>query len=166
MNSKKSKGKEDRMSPGIIKAAVEMMKSIIDLTKKTMDFADPEKHAKAVDDLHQGVSDSFGLMREIIQKDETLSADEKLERLKEIAKEEAAAKERCANGIDNHQQKAMAIVKDVFVGFLTAGLSFTPKVIRGIRDALRKDDQLPDAELEEDLAKAYNNQETSKSDKQ
>ena len=157
MNNEKSKT-EKHMNPGIIKAAVEMLKSIIDLTKKAMDFADPEKHAKAVEELHQGVNDSFALMREIIQKDESLSTDEKLKRLKEIAQEEAKAKEHCADGLDNHQQKALAIVKDVFVGFLTAGLAFTPKIIKGMRDALRKNDRLPEDAIEEALETVTNGQ--------
>ena len=124
----------------IVAAASAMLKNVSDLTGKAMEFADPEKHAKNIEKLHQGVDESYKYMREIVQNDESLSTDEKLKRLKEIAEQETETKKRFGDILDNHQEKSMKIAKDVFAGILTAGLSLT---IEGIKDAVKEKKQLP-----------------------
>ena len=140
--------KEERMNPHFLSIAAGMLKGLEDLTSKAMDFIDQEKQTKSINQLHEGVSDSYALMREIVKNDESLSSDEKIEKLKEIANEERIAKEHCNDIIDNHQEKAARVVKDVFAGFLTAGLSFTPRLIKGIKEAVNDKAQLPSETIE------------------
>ena len=139
------------MNPILIQKAGEMFKDLVSLTHKTMDYADAEKHVKNVQDMHKGSDECFRLMRDIIQNDPHMDAAEKLDRLAIIEEKERAAKEHYGEMLDQHQAKAMAIVKDVFIGFLTAGVYFMPKIIAQIKSELKTKDQIPPAPVQEVL---------------
>lgn len=127
----------------IIKSAIEMLNKLVDLAHKVIEAQDPEKYTKAVDTLHGGVGDAFKMMREIIEKDTTLSVDEKLEKLKKLAEDEEAAKKRCGEAIEGHSEKVAKVSLDVLKGFLTCGLSFTPAIAKSVKNALSKGEDIP-----------------------
>ena len=129
------------MGAGIIKAAIEMVKSLSELSTKVIEAGDPEKYVESVEKLHNGVDESYAMMRNIVENDTKLSTEEKLEKLKEIAEGEQKAKEKCGEALDGHREKTAKIALDVLKGFLTCGLSFTPALIKSIKNALEgKDD--------------------------
>lgn len=129
------------MGAGIIKAAIEMVKSLSELSTKVIEAGDPEKYVESVEKLHNGVDESYAMMRNIVENDKKLSTEEKLEKLKEIAEGEQKAKEKCGEALDGHREKTAKIALDVLIGFLTCGLSFTPALIKNIKNALEgKDD--------------------------
>ena len=130
------KKKGSKMSPALIKAAIDMVKSMTDLTAKVIDAGDPKKYAESVEKLHSGVDESYALMRSIVENDNSLSTDEKLEKLKQLAEEEQAAKDKCGEALEGHREKTSKIAIDVLQGFLTCGLSFTPAIIKSIKKAL------------------------------
>lgn len=136
------------MSPGLIKAAIEMIKSMSDLSAKVIDAGDPEKYAKSVEQLHSGVEDSYALMRKIVENDKSLSTDEKLEKLKQLAAEEQEAKDKCGEALEGHREKTAKIALDILQGFLTCGLSFAPAIVKSIKKALegKDDSELIEAE--------------------
>ena len=131
------------MGAGIIKAAIDMIKSLSDLSTKVIEAGDPEKYVESVEKLHQGVDKSYAMMRDIVEKDTELSTEEKLNKLKEIAESEQQAKEKCGEALDGHREKTAKITLDVLKGFLTCGLSFTPAIIKNIKKALEGKD-VPD----------------------
>ena len=136
------------MNPGLIQAAGAMLKDLISLTHKAMDFADAEKHVKCVEELHKGSDTCFRFMRDVVQNDPHMSTAEKLDRLAIIEEKERAAKQHYSKMLDQHQANAMAIVKDVFIGFLTAGIYFVPGIVRQIRSELKKE-QIPATTIQE-----------------
>ena len=66
-----------------------------------------------------------------------------------IEERERAAKEHYSEMPDQHQAKAMSIVKDVFIGFLTAGVYFVPTVIRQFKSELQEKEQIPSETIQE-----------------
>ena len=139
------------MGAGIIKAAIEMVKSLSELSTKVIEAGDPEKYVESVEKLHNGVDESYAMMRNIVENDTKLSTEEKLEKLKEIAEGEQKAKEKCGEALDGHREKTAKIALDVLKGFLTCGLSFTPALIKNIKNALEgmNDPELIDVDTSE-----------------
>ncbi len=139
------------MGAGIIKAAIEMVKSLSELSTKVIEAGDPEKYVESVEKLHNGVDESYAMMRNIVENDTKLSTEEKLEKLKEIAEGEQKAKEKCGEALDGHREKTAKIALDVLKGFLTCGLSFTPALIKNIKNALegKNDPELIDVDTSE-----------------
>ena len=139
------------MGAGIIKAAIEMVKSLSELSTKVIEAGDPEKYVESVEKLHNGVDESYAMMRNIVENDTKLSTEEKLEKLKEIAEGEQKAKEKCGEALDGHREKTAKIALDVLKGFLTCGLSFTPALIKSIKNALegKNDPELIDVDTSE-----------------
>ncbi len=131
-----------------IKAAIDLVKNLSQLSTKVIEAGDPEKYADNVEKLHQGVGESYDLMRRIIEDDKTLSTEEKLERLNRIAIDEQAAKDRCGEALNGHREKTAKIALDVLQGFLTCGLSFTPAIVKKIKSAWNEKDTTPSLEAE------------------
>ncbi len=135
------KKKGEKMSLGLVKSAIDMVNSLSNLTQKVMDAGDPEKYSESIERLHQGVAESYDMMRQIVQNDDSLTADEKIEKLKKIAEDEETSKKKCGEALEGHREKTAQIAITVLKGFLTCGLSFTPAIIKSIKGALDdKDD--------------------------
>lgn len=139
------------MGAGIIKAAIEMVKSLSELSTKVIEAGDPEKYVESVEKLHNGVAESYAMMRNIVDNDTNLSTEEKLEKLQKIAEDEQKSKEKCGEALDGHREKTAKIALDVLKGFLTCGLSFTPALIKSIKNALesKEDPELIDVDTSE-----------------
>lgn len=132
------------MAIPVVQAALEAIKKVADLSIEVTKIGDPDKYTSNVEKLHEGVSDSYRLMREIIEKDETLTSAEKLRKLEKIARDEAKAKKEIGKELDDHRERTAKVVLGVFSGFLTCGLSFTPAIIRSVKKAIEGDGELPD----------------------
>lgn len=137
------------MNPAIIKAAIDMIKSVSDLSKTVVEESDGEKFARGVNELNKGVSDTYTEMRNIIVNDEKLSADEKLERLSALAESEAKSKARCEEAIKGNREHIGKIVLEVFAGLLTCGISFTPAIVNKFKQSIEKGKELPMIECSE-----------------
>lgn len=136
------------MNLKIIQAALSALKSISDLSQKVIDAGDPEKYANSVQTLNQGVDDTYTQMREVIMKSEKFSEEEKLERLQDLAVREAEAKRMCGEAIKGNREHVSKVVLEVFKGFLTCGISFTPAIVKQIQNMIGKGKDIPKLETE------------------
>ncbi len=138
------------MAVVILKAALEALKGITELSKKVIDEGDPEKYAKSVSELNQGVSSSYEAMRNIIINSKSFSDEEKVKRLAELAEQEEASKQKCSEAIRGNRENVAKIAMEVFKGFLTCGISFAPAIVRSFKKALAENgDEESVIELEE-----------------
>ena len=140
---KNTGGKNNKMNPAIIKAAMEMIKSVSDMTKTVVEASDAEKYAQGVNELNKGVSDTYTEMRNIIVNDKNLSADEKLKKLDALAESEAKSKARCEEAIKGNREHVAKIVLEVFAGLLTCGISFAPAIVNKFKQSIEKGTELP-----------------------
>ncbi len=125
------------MAP-LLKIIPELIKSISNLTTKVIDACDPEKHARSVEQLHQGVSDTYDTMRKVIMESKTFSDEEKLQKLAEISKQEENSKERCAEVLKGHREHVSKIAMEVFAGLVTCGISCIPGVTKSFHALMKK----------------------------
>lgn len=153
MSKKKIKNESEKengiMNFKIIKVVLEIFSKIVDLTNKVIDAGDPEKYVKSVQELNKGVSETYAEMRDIISNDPKMSSEEKLKKLQELAECEERAKEKCGEAIIGNRENVAKITLEVLKGLLTCGVSFTPAIARGIKNALSKSNA--NIELENEL---------------
>ena len=140
------------MNISIIKSVVDMLKNISELCKKVIEAGDPEKYAHSIQNLNQGVSDTYAEMRNIIINNDDFSPDEKLEKLKQLAESEEESRKKCAEAIKGNRKDIANVSLAVFEGFLTCGLSFAPAIITKIKDALLSGNDVSMIESAETMA--------------
>ena len=126
------------MNPAFIKAIVDMIKSVADLCKTALDASDPEKYAKGVQNLNEGVSDTYAEMRRIIANNVNFSEEEKLRRLSELAQMEEESKRKCGEAIKGNREQIGKITLEIVAGFLTCGVSFAPAIVKKVK-AMREE---------------------------
>ena len=132
------------MNPVIIEKAIELFKSVSDLSQKVIDAGDSEKYAKSVEDLNKGVSDSYDAMRNIIINSDKFSEAEKLERLEKLAEQEQESKRKCGEAIKGNREHVSNMAMEIVKGFLTCGISFIPAITKNMKTALKDDQQYID----------------------
>ena len=132
------------MATPIIEKAIDLFKSISDLCKKVMDAGDPTKYAQSVEELNQGVSDTYVTMRTIIINSKQFSDEEKLRRLTELAEQESEAKRKCGEAIKGNRENVAKIALDVVMGLLTCGISFAPAILKNLKSALADGKNIPE----------------------
>lgn len=130
------------MNPAIIEKAIELFKSVSDLSQKVVDAGDSEKYAKSVEELNKGVSNSYDAMREIIISSDKFSEEEKLERLSKLAEQEQESKRKCGEAIKGNRENVANIALEVIKGFLTCGISFVPAIAKNMKIALKDEQQV------------------------
>lgn len=123
----------------IIQEAIRMFNGILDVTKKVMDASDPKKYASGVEELNKGVSDTYAEMRTIITNSKAFTDEQKVEKLAELAKQEAVAKEKCGEAIKGNRENVSQVAMDVVKGFLTCGLYFVSDITRKLKKAEKGD---------------------------
>lgn len=127
------------MNIAIFEKAIDMFKGISDLCKKVIDAGDSEKYAKSVNQLNEGIDDTYANMRSIITNSEKFSDEEKIQKLKELAECEAEAKRKCGEAIQGNRENVAKISLEVLKGFLTCGISFAPAIIKQLKKATADD---------------------------
>lgn len=135
------------MGVAIFSIVLEMIKNITSLCNKVADAGDSEKYARSINELSQGVSDSYSQMRNIICNSDKFSDDEKLIKLQELAGQEIEAKRKCDEMVKENRKNIGKIVLYVFEGLLTCGLSFAPAIIEKINNATSKGDVVSTEEI-------------------
>ena len=134
------------MNIKIIEYAVGVFKNITDLCKKVMDAGDGEKYAKEINALNHGVDDTYTQMRKIIVESKEFSDDEKTKKLEELAQSEMKAKKICGDDIRENRSNVAKVSLEICKGFLTCGLSFTPALIKSIKNSLSDDSSISELE--------------------
>lgn len=134
----------------IIVSALEILKEIFSLSKKVLDSTDSEKHAKSVNALNVGVSDTYAKMREIIVNCNKFSDEEKIQKLAELAEQEKESKEKCNEMILENRKNVTDVIMTVLKGFLTCGISFAPEIIKGLKSTLGANAEFQEIELTAD----------------
>lgn len=124
------------MGLAIVELALGAVNTIAELCHAVIEAGDSEKHAKSVNELNQGIDDTFSEMRQLIKNDERLSVENKLERLENLARLEAKAKKDAGAEIKDNREHTAKVAMDVLKGFLTCGLYFTPAIIREAKKAM------------------------------
>ena len=135
------------MNPALIQKAIDLFKSVSDLSQKVIDAGDPEKYAKSVDNLNKGVSDSYDAMRNIIINSDKFTDEEKLERLNKLAEQEQESKRKCGEAIKGNRENVANIALEVVKGFLTCGISFLPAITKNMRSAIKDEEQLVEGDI-------------------
>ena len=138
--------KKEKNNMAFITAIAQIVKNITDIGNKAMDSGSAEKFVQNVNELNQGIDDSYAKMREIIMTSDKFTEEEKLEKLEEIAKKEAISKQRCADAIAGNRKAVTKVTMDIIAGFLTCGISFAPGIIRKYKKAVSDDTALPQGE--------------------
>ncbi len=115
------------MNPAIIEAIGGVLNGLLKSTEKIIDAGDPEKLAKAVNEMNKGVDTNYELQRKVVMDDSKLSADEKLERLSKIAEAEKNTKLEMTGAINKNREQVAEIAKDVFYSLVTGGAYLIPK---------------------------------------
>ena len=133
------------MNIKIIEKAIDLFKSVSDLSKKVIDAGDSEKYAKSVNELNQGVSDSYEAMRKIIMDSDKFSDDEKLERLAKLAAQEEETKKKCGEAIKGNREHVSNIALEITKGLLTCGVSFVPAIAKNMKASLGDNTQVIDS---------------------
>ena len=139
------------MNPTLIKAVVDMIKEVASLCKAALDAADPNKYAKSVNELNEGVSDTYSDMREIIVNNDSFTPEEKLRRLEELAEKEQEAKRICDEAIKGNRESVTKVVMTVLAGFLTCGVSFAPSIVKKFKGSMATKEQLPEGVVDDIL---------------
>lgn len=132
--TKEPKGKGGNMNIKFIEKIADAVKSISELCQKAIDAGDPEKYARSVEKLNQGVSDTYDQMRQIIISSEKFTDEEKLERLTNLAKQELDSKEKCAEAIKGNREQVANIVISITKGLLTCGICYLPGIARSLTE--------------------------------
>ena len=123
------------MNIKIIEYIIKVVKNVTELCNKIIDASDPEKFAEGVKLLDQGVEDTYAKMQELIMQDNTLSTEEKLEKLEKIAASQQSARKACEDAIKENREHVAKVVTEVFVALTTCGISCIPKVVQGCKKA-------------------------------
>lgn len=111
----------------------DMVKGVSDLGKTVVEQADSEKYANSVDSLNKGVSDTYEQMRLLIVNSDSLSDEEKLEKLQLLAEQERESKRQCGQEIRENRENVGKIALEVTKGVLTGGLSFAPSIVKEVK---------------------------------
>lgn len=143
-----SKNEVSKMNPVIVEKVVDMIKNISDLCKKVIDAGDPEKYAKSIQELNQGMSDTYDEMRKIIVNSEKFSEEEKLERLNKLAEKEIETKKKCDAAVKGNREAVAKITLEVVKGLLTCGLYFVPAIIKNLKTTIIEEDDILEIEAE------------------
>lgn len=146
------------------KLMVPIIEAIIKAYEKTMEFAgdvveslDEEKFAKAVNEFY-GSAPSFNEWEEaisIIKLAEDIDTEKKIALLKSLSTEREEAKKREIEGkiqiaeqMDEHNEKKSQLAAKIVTAVLTAGTSFIPDAVRGVKNAIT-DGAISETEKEE-----------------
>ena len=130
------------MSTPILGSVIELLKNISSLCNKVIDSSDPEKHAKSVNELNKGVSDTYEEMRKIIVNSDKFSDDEKIKRLQQLSKQEETSKKKCSELIAENRKNIAKTVMYILEGFLTCGISFTPAIMKQVKNTILEGNEL------------------------
>ena len=119
-----------------VEAIVEAVKKTISLCDKVVESSDSEKFIKSVQELNASTEETFAEMRKTISEDQTLSTDEKLKRLGELADKQIAARQTCEEAIKDNKSNSSNVVGSVLLAISTGGVSLG---VSGIIKKIQKD---------------------------
>ena len=117
------------MGIAIFNGIMQAFGNILGICTKAMDASDSEKYVQSVEKLTHNVDQTYEKMREIISNDETLTADEKIEKLEKIANSQIAARQTCEEAIKGNRENVVGVAGEVLLAFATCGISYAPKLI-------------------------------------
>ena len=137
------------MNPLIIKGAVDAFKNATELGGKVVEAGSSDKYAKGVNELNKEVSDTQAEIRNIIVNSNEFTDAEKIEKLKELAQEQAEVKKQGGEEIKENRENVGRVVSEVAKGVLTGGISLVaPKIVKGIKNSSAKKAALKASEAE------------------
>lgn len=120
---------EIKIKGTIIQNIIEIVKNITEIGNKIVDSADAEKYSNGVHSLNKNVDDTFNKMRELIENNNTLTIEQKLEKLDALATRQLAARTSCDEAIKGNREHIAKITSEVFLALSTCGISYVPKLI-------------------------------------
>ena len=134
------------MNPAIIEKLIDLFKSVANLSEKVVEQSDPEKYAKSVNELSQGVDNTYDQMRKIIIESDKFTDAQKLKKLKKLAEQEMETKKKCDEAIKGNREHVAKIALELVKGFLTCGVSFAPSIVKEIKSAGKNQKELIEVE--------------------
>ena len=134
------------MNPAIMGKLVDLFKSVANLSEKVVEQSDPEKYAKSVNELSQGVDNTYDQMRKIIIESDKFTDAQKLKKLEKLAEQEMETKKKCDEAIKGNREHVAKIALELVKGFLTCGVSFAPSIVKEIKSAGKNQKELIEVE--------------------
>ena len=122
----------------IVGLIVEAVKNIAALCNKLVDAADAKKYAEGVQKLNQSVDETYNKMRELILADDSLTTEEKLEKLEKLAQSQETARQTCEKAIQGNKEHIAKIATEIFAALTTCGISYLPKIVSGIKSSKKQ----------------------------
>lgn len=122
-----------KMNATIFGQFLSLFEKVTDVSQSVADAADADKYAKSIHLLNEDVEKTYAVMRELIEKDDTMSTEEKLERLTKLAELEEQSKKTCDEAIQGNREHVAKIVTQVVTALLTGGISLAPSLFRALK---------------------------------
>ena len=113
-----------------LEGIVEAAKNIAAFCKELVGVADAEKYANGVQALGEDLENTFSMMKEVIMNDDTLTADEKLEKLEKIANRQERAQENRQKALDGNRNSVLKLLREITLALLTCGVSCLPVIFK------------------------------------
>ena len=101
---------------------MEAVKKLTDFCKELVGIADAEKYADGVEKLNKEVENTFSKMREVIVNDDSLTADEKLEKLNKLADRQEAAQKNREKAVEGNRESVLKVIKEIVFALTTCGI--------------------------------------------
>ncbi len=128
-----SKQGEDRTGKaGFFAKAAEAAASV---ANKALDVVAPDRQSKAVNEYVSSQEENYKMMRELIEKDEEMSTEKKIELLKAVAADHEEKQKNAGKEISKVQRETGEVVLKILTGILSAGISTAPELIRKYKAA-------------------------------
>ena len=127
------------MAVAIFEGIVKAFEGLVSLCNKTADASNSEKYAQSVQALNQNVDETYAEIRDLITNDATLSTDEKIEKLNELAKSQLIARQSCEEAIKGNRENVTQIIGEILLAFSTCGISYAPKLLTKTKKDLETD---------------------------
>ena len=136
------------MSVGVVEAIVEAVKNLTGFCKELVGIADAEKYANGVETLNKEVETTFAMMREVIINDDSLTSEQKIEKLNKLADRQEAAQRNREKAVDGNRESVLKVMKEILFALATCGIYclWSPKFRTKNVKELKEIDEIPEIE--------------------
>ncbi|MBR5501373.1 MAG: hypothetical protein IKV74_07590 [Clostridia bacterium] len=115
-----------------------LLDKVANICNNVTNAGDAEKYAAGVHTFTEDVNETYAIMRDIICQDNTLTTDEKLERLKQIALLQEESKQRGGDAIHGNRENLAGTITNMFNALVATGVSLPSQIVGGITEKFPK----------------------------
>lgn len=137
------------MGAVFVEAIVDAVKKLTDFCKDLVGLADAQKYASGVEALNQEVEKTFSMMREIIMNDNSLTSEQKIEKLNKLADRQEAAQKNREKAVEGNRDGVLKVVKEIVFALATCGVYCLHSSKHGKKKAKELQEPIEVLEMEE-----------------